>query len=428
MKKIFSLLMFIFSTVAFAQVMTVSVDDDSWEVCPTEVVNVTASNTTPANNAIATNGTSTYLEIPSSTYTSFGTSSFSVEFWVSLNSVTQRTYLVSNKNASNKGWYVFVTQQGRVGFELEDGAGIVVKDSGATNINDASWHHIALTLERNPPSPNDPIVSLYIDGGFEVAKTFISLGDVTPTAPTYIGYGLNAGSPVYANADFDEYRVWSTALPVGKIQTNYDRYVPPSSDPDLAQYFDFNEIVSTNGWEDCVEGVIAPAGTNAPVIDPSAGPIMQPFNFQFTWSSLVTGQTQSGPNFQETFDANDTIVVSTGWCKYESSDTLFVTALDCDTIKDPRDVAAVFAPTAFTPNGDEKNDVYIVKANAISYFEMQVYNRLGNILFYSKDINTGWDGTFEEGTCYEGVYVAKIIYRDLEGMEHVKYQQFLLMR
>ncbi|MBA4737927.1 MAG: gliding motility-associated C-terminal domain-containing protein, partial [Cryomorphaceae bacterium] len=71
---------------------------------------------------------------------------------------------------------------------------------------------------------------------------------------------------------------------------------------------------------------------------------------------------------------------------------------------------------------------YIVKANAISYFEMQVYNRLGNILFYSKDINTGWDGTFDNGTCYEGVYVAKIIYRDLEGIEYVKYQQFTLMR
>ena len=107
---------------------------------------------------------------------------------------------------------------------------------------------------------------------------------------------------------------------------------------------------------------------------------------------------------------------------------MYVTALDCDTLTDPRDVAAVFAPTAFTPNGDEKNDYYIVKANAISYFEMQVYNRLGNILFYSKDINTGWDGTFDNSTCYEGVYVAKIIYRDLEGIEYVKYQQFSLMR
>lgn len=421
--------MIVFSTVAFAQVMTVSVNDDSWEVCPTDVVDVSASHTTPANNAIETNGTSTYLEIPFSTYTSFGLVDFSVEFWVSLNSLSQKTYLSYNKNNANVGWAIYVDQQGFVGFEAEDVSGGNDDMPGTTgttgtptDINDASWHHIALTWDR------DSIASLYVDGGFEVAKPMSTLGDITSNAPTYLGYGLNAGSPVYANADFDEYRVWSKALKVSEIQNYYDRYVPPSSEADLAQYFDFNEVVSTNGWEDCVEGVIAPAGTSAPVIDPSAGPYMQPFNFQFTWSSLVTGQTQSGSNFQETFDANDTIVVSTGWCKYESSDTLVVTVLDCDTTKDPRDVAAVYAPTAFTPNGDEKNDVYIVKANAISYFEMQVYNRLGNILFYSKDINTGWDGTFEEGTCYEGVYAAKIIYRDLEGIEHVKYQQFLLMR
>lgn len=423
MKKIFSLLMVVFSTVAFAQVMTVSVDDDSWEVCPTDVVDVSASHTTPANNAIETNGTSTYLEIPFSTNTSFGLFDFSVEFWVSLNSLSQKTYLAYNKNSTNVGWAIYVDQQGFVGFEAEDVSGGNNDMTGSlTDINDATWHHVALTWDRGTT-----IANLYVDGVPEVAKP-MSLGDITSNAPTYLGYGLNAGSPVYANVDFDEYRVWSQVRLPGQISSNYDRYVPPPSEADLVQYFDFNEVVNTNGWEDCVEGVIAPAGTNAPVIDPSAGPIMQPFNFQFTWSSLVTGQIQSGPNFQETFDANDTIVVSTGWCKYESSDTLVVTVLDCDTTKDPRDVAAVYAPTAFTPNGDEKNDVYIVKANAISYFEMQVYNRLGNILFYSKDINTGWDGTFEEGTCYEGVYAAKIIYRDLEGKEHVKYQQFLLMR
>ena len=38
------------------------------------------------------------------------------------------------------------------------------------------------------------------------------------------------------------------------------------------------------------------------------------------------------------------------------------------------------------------------------------------------------DNPFVNGTCYEGVYVAKIIYRDLEGIEYVKYQQFTLMR
>lgn len=416
--------MVVLSAAAFGQVMTVSVDDDSWEVCPTDVVNVNVSRTTPFNNSISVNGSSTYFEIPGSANTSFGTTSFSVEFWVNLNSVTQLTYLAFNRNSTNVGWAIYVSQNGYVGFGVRDGAGSFDNVTGNISaINDGSWHHVAVTWDRGTTA-----ATIYIDGGFETSKN-IAVGDVTSNAPTYLGYGLSffTGAPVYANGDFDEFRLWSEARSSGDIQTYMSTHLNPSSFSTLAQNFDFNEVVSVNGWEDCVSGVIVSDGTDAPSVNPAGGPTMT-FNFAYTWNTLVSGLSQSGPNFQETFDADDTIVVSTGYCKYEAFDTVYVTALDCDTLTDPRDVAAVFAPTAFTPNGDEKNDYYIVKANAISYFEMQVYNRMGNILFYSKDINTGWDGTFEDKTCYEGVYVAKIIYRDIEGVEYVKYQQFSLMR
>lgn len=416
--------MVVLSAVAYGQVMTVSVDDDSWAVCPTDVVNVNVSRTTPLNNSITVNGSSTYFEIPGSANTTFGTTSFSVEFWVNLNSVTQLTYLAFNRNATNVGWAIYVSQNGYVGFGVRDVNGSFDNVSGNISaINDGTWHHVAMTWDRGTTT-----ATIYVDGGFETSKN-ISLGDITSNAPTYLGYGLSffTGAPVYANGDFDEFRLWSEARSPGDIQTYMSTHLNPSSFSTLAQNFDFNEVTSANGWEDCVAGFSVSDGTNAPSINSAGGPPMT-FNFAYTWNTLVTGLSQNGPNFQETFNADDTVVVSTGYCKYEVFDTVYVTALDCDTLTDPRDVAAVFAPTAFTPNGDEKNDYYIVKANAISYFEMQVYNRMGNILFYSKDINTGWDGTFEDKTCYEGVYVAKIIYRDLEGVEYVKYQQFSLMR
>jgi len=416
--------MVVFSTATFGQVMTVSVDDDSWAVCPTDLVDVSVTRTTPLNNSISVNGSSTYFEIPSSASTTFGTASFSVEFWVKLNSLTQLTYLAFNRNASNVGWAIYVNQAGNVGFGVNDATGSFDNVTGnISSIDDGSWHHVAMSWDRVSTT-----VTIYIDGGFETSKN-MSLGDITSNSPVYLGYGLSifTGAPVYASADFDEYRMWSEARSSGDIQTYMSTHLNPSSFTSLVQYFDFNEVTSANGWEDCVAGFSVSDGTDAPTINPAAGPTMT-FNFAYTWNTLVTGLSQSGPNFQETFDADDTVVVSTGYCKYEAFDTVYVTALDCDTLTDPRDVAAVFAPTAFTPNGDEKNDFYTVKANAISYFEMQVYNRLGNILFYSKDINTGWDGTFEDKTCYEGVYVAKIIYRDLEGTEYVKYQQFSLMR
>lgn len=424
MKKLFSLLMVVFSVSSFAQIMTINVDEDTWAVCPTDLVDVNVSRTSPSNNSISLNGTSSYFEIPFSANTSFGNANFTVEFWVKSNQSAPLTVLASSQSVVGVGWAVLMDLNGFVTFAALDATGTANSMSGAlSSVNDGNWHHVAVSWNRGTTD-----ATMFIDGGFEVSQSF-PLGDITSNASTILGYGINPlnGTALYTNAEFDEFRMWSEARSIGDVQLVMSTHLNPGSFPTLAQNFDFNELTATSGWLDCAAGLVAPFSGTSPAINVSGGPSMT-FNFAFTWNAVNTGLTQNGPNFQETFDKNEIIVVSTGYCKYETSDSVLVTALDCDTLPDPRDVAAVFMPSAFTPNGDTKNDYYIVKANAISYFEMQIYNRLGNILFYSKDINTGWDGTFDDKTCYEGVYVAKIIYRDLEGIEFIKYQQFSLMR
>jgi gliding motility-associated-like protein len=52
----------------------------------------------------------------------------------------------------------------------------------------------------------------------------------------------------------------------------------------------------------------------------------------------------------------------------------------------------LYAPNAFTPNGDGNNDVFLAKGNGVTSFEMQVFDRWGGIVFESSDINYGWDG------------------------------------
>ncbi len=52
-------------------------------------------------------------------------------------------------------------------------------------------------------------------------------------------------------------------------------------------------------------------------------------------------------------------------------------------------------PGAFTPNGDGSNDVLYLRGWAIRQLvELRVYNRLGQLVFETDDINKGWDGTF----------------------------------
>ncbi|UCJ07684.1 PKD domain-containing protein [Chitinophaga pendula] len=52
-------------------------------------------------------------------------------------------------------------------------------------------------------------------------------------------------------------------------------------------------------------------------------------------------------------------------------------------------------PSAFSPNGDGINDVFYVKGFAVSRFNIKIFNRWGQLVFESNDINIGWDGKFK---------------------------------
>ncbi len=50
-------------------------------------------------------------------------------------------------------------------------------------------------------------------------------------------------------------------------------------------------------------------------------------------------------------------------------------------------------PSAFTPNGDGKNDVFKIPTGAlISLTDFSIYNRWGKKIFTTSDVSKGWDG------------------------------------
>lgn len=56
----------------------------------------------------------------------------------------------------------------------------------------------------------------------------------------------------------------------------------------------------------------------------------------------------------------------------------------------------VFVPNAFSPNGDGLNDVFrVIARKLIQVQEFRIFNRWGQELFYTKDINQGWNGTYK---------------------------------
>lgn len=72
----------------------------------------------------------------------------------------------------------------------------------------------------------------------------------------------------------------------------------------------------------------------------------------------------------------------------------------------------MYIPNVFSPNRDGLNDMFLVSAGAIKTFNIKIFNRWGEQLFESDDIQNGWDGTFSGVECQQGVYLYIVEYSD----------------
>lgn len=67
--------------------------------------------------------------------------------------------------------------------------------------------------------------------------------------------------------------------------------------------------------------------------------------------------------------------------------------------------ASTFIPNTFSPNKDGRNDVFRIYSTRVVEMRLIVFDRIGEKLFESTDINQGWDGTLHGKLMNVGVYV-----------------------
>jgi gliding motility-associated-like protein len=82
--------------------------------------------------------------------------------------------------------------------------------------------------------------------------------------------------------------------------------------------------------------------------------------------------------------------------------------------------STLYIPNAFTPNGDNLNDVFYTPGTNLISYHVMIYNRWGNLVFESHDAETAWDGT------YKGERVKNDVYNYLllaEGVDHAVYKK-----
>lgn len=127
------------------------------------------------------------------------------------------------------------------------------------------------------------------------------------------------------------------------------------------------------------------------------GGLLKTFDFPnatFSWGDGYEGSTR-----EFFYKGIYTLTVTTnGGC--ESSDAIEI----------KRCKGQLFIPNAFTPNNDGLNDYFEIKGTGAEKFSIEIFDRWGNQVFESLDINHSWDGTHNGQRAMLGVYTYKIWY------------------
>lgn len=93
--------------------------------------------------------------------------------------------------------------------------------------------------------------------------------------------------------------------------------------------------------------------------------------------------------------------------------------IDSTVIKVTVSESKLVFPNAFSPNGDEYNQIYKAKEyQSIIDFHAYIFNRWGQKLFEWTDPAQGWDGTYHGHDVKEGVYFVLVKARGADGREY----------
>ena len=88
----------------------------------------------------------------------------------------------------------------------------------------------------------------------------------------------------------------------------------------------------------------------------------------------------------------------------------------------------IYVPNAFTANNDGLNDGFGVKGVAINEFEILIFNRWGEKLYSSTDIDQKWVPVYRDADVQMGTYIYTIKYTDFENKVYRKTGTINLIR
>jgi gliding motility-associated-like protein len=291
-------------------------------------------------------------------------------FTVVASSVTPVTATVVNSTTSNGGTIILGNlSSGPYSFNIEDANGCPVTISGTyTGAQTASLNYLDDLYCLNDPNP-----SAQISG--TVGGTFTSGPGLTINATTGLIDLISSTPGVYTIT-------YTTPGPLC-----------PGSDSYSITIEDYPIIDGGPDLTLCVGNQITLEGSGA---------------VNYSWNYGMQNGVPYLPNIGET----QFVVIGSTNAGCIGSDTVIVTVItDC---LDEEEVI-FWVPNTFTPDNDEYNQSF----QAVFYsgydpfsFEMDIFNRWGELVWESHDVTVGWDGTYNNGMKVpDGVYTWKIKFK-----------------
>jgi gliding motility-associated-like protein len=122
------------------------------------------------------------------------------------------------------------------------------------------------------------------------------------------------------------------------------------------------------------------------------------YNYDFVWNDGSTGKS-----YTTNVEGDVWYIASRRNCVY--SDTLHVKIENCECLK--------FVPNVFTPNADLKNDRFKPIFNcSVQEYYLSIYNRWGEKIWETYDLDASWDGTYRGKNVPDGVYFWMLEYKN----------------
>jgi gliding motility-associated-like protein len=111
------------------------------------------------------------------------------------------------------------------------------------------------------------------------------------------------------------------------------------------------------------------------------------------------------------------IIVDSNGCTASDDVTVFV---NYDNV--------IWVANIFSPNGDGNNDVLFVRGKGVESFQFVVYDRWGEKVFETQDLDKGWNGSFRGKEMNKSVFVYYLKGFFIDGTEFNQKGDITLLR